>query len=377
MFGCIAGLCFLLVQRTGKKDMPVIAMETDSVSAPAETNILDEAGISADYTQSGIEAGETERADADCAGMLYAGYEKVKESLVTVLAVYGSSCWPDEEPSKTGSLKTFGIVIAENSEEYYILTGEDPLWSAESVYVEIGGRLIEAKMQASNRTEDIGILSVEKSNLPADTVCRAAALGSTAGLQPGDSIGAAGCPYSFVGSVNCGTITYIGEEETYDGIWRILYTDMASVSDSSGVLFNEKGELTAWIIQGRAETLSGLICGVAMEDIRVMLTELVAGESTPYLGVLSEEVTGETAELYGVEAGLYIRSLDEDSPAKQAGLQPGDYLVSLDGERTESSRSIQELLGSKESGDTVTITVKRMVQEEYEEIDLEAVLGER
>ena len=105
-----------------------------------------------------------------------------------------------------------------------------------------------------------------------------------------------------------------------------------------------------------------------------------------YNGVMEQEVKRMIVDIKGFrlpryqqipDVGLYLEQVAEDSPAKEAGLQPGDILTAVDGTAlTESSTLWQQLL-MHESGDSITVTLQRLVQEKYEEMELDVELGGR
>lgn len=55
--------------------------------------------------------------------------------------------------------------------------------------------------------------------------------------------------------------------------------------------------------------------------------------------------------------GVAVVSVTEGSPADDAGLQPGDVIVSLDGEALESAQALIDAIGRRSPGDTVTLGV--------------------
>ena len=65
-----------------------------------------------------------------------------------------------------------------------------------------------------------------------------------------------------------------------------------------------------------------------------------------------------------------------DSPAMKAGIQSGDVIVGMEGEEITSFADYYAALLSCEPDTTVTVTVMRQGQEEYQEMEIEVLLQE-
>jgi len=85
----------------------------------------------------------------------------------------------------------------------------------------------------------------------------------------------------------------------------------------------------------------------------------------PYLGVFFAPITPDLAEAEDlpVNQGALIREVQPDTPAEQAGLQPGDIVTALDGAQITEDRDLQDLVLEHEPGDRVELTVTRNGQE--------------
>ncbi len=86
------------------------------------------------------------------------------------------------------------------------------------------------------------------------------------------------------------------------------------------------------------QRLSVLIDG---KDIHPGLAGIVARESDPYV------------------SSTEIAAVRPRSPAARADLQPGDKIASIDGVPVSSHREIKQLLGPRDAGSSVTLSVKR------------------
>src|SRR3954462_12243097 len=80
--------------------------------------------------------------------------------------------------------------------------------------------------------------------------------------------------------------------------------------------------------------------------------------SSRRLGISTWSLSKQLAEYFGVQEGVLITSVSDDSPAAKAGLRAGDVITAIDGDKVSSPGDITRTLGKKETGD-VTLTVVR------------------
>ncbi len=80
-----------------------------------------------------------------------------------------------------------------------------------------------------------------------------------------------------------------------------------------------------------------------------------------YLGVHLLELTPALREHFGAprDAGILVADVESGTPAAKAGLQVGDVVTRVDGERVESSRDLSRAIRRKKAGETVKIEVQR------------------
>jgi len=81
----------------------------------------------------------------------------------------------------------------------------------------------------------------------------------------------------------------------------------------------------------------------------------------PYLGVQLHELNEDLAGYFGVkeEEGVLILSVEEDSPAEEAGLKAGDIIIKFDDETVSEPEDIHEIMSELEEDDEVTIEILR------------------
>jgi serine protease Do len=82
------------------------------------------------------------------------------------------------------------------------------------------------------------------------------------------------------------------------------------------------------------------------------------------MGVSIMGATAADAKAAGMKevTGVFVRAFnpdDSNSPAKEAGLQPGDVIVSADGKATDRVSTLQRIIRGHKPGDSVTLEVMR------------------
>ena len=70
----------------------------------------------------------------------------------------------------------------------------------------------------------------------------------------------------------------------------------------------------------------------------------------PRMGVSLQSLSDQLADYFGVEEGVLVSSVEEDSPAEAAGLRAGDVLLSIDGEEVEGPGDVVRIVADSEAG---------------------------
>ena len=87
------------------------------------------------------------------------------------------------------------------------------------------------------------------------------------------------------------------------------------------------------------------------------------------------DITYELEAEYGLPDGFYIRYIEIDSPAMNAGLQNGDILVSVNGEKFNTYHDFILWLAKEAPDTTVTVSLMRPSVDRYVPIEAEVTLG--
>jgi len=94
-----------------------------------------------------------------------------------------------------------------------------------------------------------------------------------------------------------------------------------------------------------------------------------------WLGIEIQPLTPELAESFGMEGrpGIIVAGLYRNGPGYMAGLQPGDVILSIDGEPASNGRRSMNQVARKRPGDSVKIQVLRRGQT----LEMQAEVGLR
>ena len=204
-------------------------------------------------------------------------------------------------------------------------------------------------------------------------------LGNSYGVRQGDLVISMGSPAGMVHSSSYGFISYIAKNvQMTDGNARVLYADIKSKADAGTFLFNTEGELVGWATDRYEQDVdTGMKTFMSISDYKGALELLSNGIQVPYLGIEGQEVTSEM-EKNGMTSGIYMIAAAAESPAYNAGLQPGDILSGINDIKIEGMKNFQAQVEKLHVGDRITVTVQRNNgKDEYKEIEFEVTVGAR
>ena len=83
-----------------------------------------------------------------------------------------------------------------------------------------------------------------------------------------------------------------------------------------------------------------------------------------YLGVGIQDVSSDLRDTYGDKEGAVVISLENDSPAKKAGLMVWDLITKINGKPIKNSAELRNTIGSLAPNEKVTITFVRDKKEQ-------------
>ncbi len=229
---------------------------------------------------------------------------------------------------KTGSLGS-GVII--NGKAGLVLTNAHVISGASEISVRLtDGRELPAKMIGSDPDFDLAVLRV-KSKAPLPAV----KMGDSDGILIGETVIAIGNPYGFDHTVTTGVISALNRTINTDRgrSGNFIQTDAAiNPGNSGGPLLNIRGELIGinTAIHSKGE---GIGFAIPINKARSVVTELIsAGHVAPvWLGLSGQNLDHDAALYFGLSSlnGMLITEVFKNTPARAAGLQPGDVLLTV------------------------------------------------
>lgn len=278
--------------------------------------------------------------------------------------------------SKDGLILTNRHVVPSGSGEVKVVLSDDTEFSAEVV-----GRTNESDPL------DVAFLKIKDLNGKELTPAN---LGDSEKMEVGDKVVAIGNALGeFQNTVTSGIISGYGRDiQASDGqgvenLQNLFQTDAAINSgNSGGPLVNSASEVIG--INVATASADNISFAIPINDVKSLIdTVLQSGKlERPFLGVRYVTLNEETADQLNIDqtSGAYIPrgtdrnpSIAEDSPAQKAGLEPGDVIIEIDGEKLTEDSTLVSVLGSKRVGDSVEMKVIRNGQEKTLTVVLEAV----
>ncbi len=274
------------------------------------------------------------------------------------------------QPRRANALGSGFVVSADG----YIVTNNHVIDGADEIEIEFySGQRLPAKVVGTDPNTDIALLKVD-SDEPLPFV----KFGDSDKARVGDWVLALGNPLGQGFSASSGIVSARNRElsGTYDDY---LQTDAAiNRGNSGGPLFNLDGEVVGVntaILSPNGGSI-GLGFSMASNVVSKVVDQLREyGETRRgWLGVKIQDLTPDMADALGLSTSQGAMVTDvPDGPAKDAGMEPGDVIISFDGNPVEDTRQLVRRVAEAPSGKAVDVVVLR----DGKEKTLSVTLGRR
>ena len=188
---------------------------------------------------------------------------------------------------------------------------------------------------------------------------------------------AVGSPLGLDTTVTTGIISAVNREVESDGTnYVCIQTDAAINSgNSGGALVNSDGKVIGVnTLKLSGSGVEGIGFAIPINSTLDVIDDLIEHNKVlrPYIGITGINLDDETVKRYKLPSlGVYIKSVQDFSPAEKAGLQSADIIIKADGKDIKTMDEINEIKNTHKIGDTMTLTINRNGSEKEITITLE------
>jgi putative serine protease PepD len=238
--------------------------------------------------------------------------------------------------------------------EGHIVTNAHVVDGASSITVRFwNGKTYDAKVVGTDASTDLAVIEVDA---PA-ALLEPLALGDSDGVAVGAAVVAIGSPFGLEGTVTSGIVSALHRQMSSPNNFTIsdsIQTDAAiNHGNSGGPLLDAQGRVIG--VNTQIESDSGGNDGVGFaipsNTVESIASELISTGKAEhaYLGVAVETANG----------AVRLTQVTSGTPAEDAGLQAGDTITAIDGERITSGEGLTSAIAAKNPGDTISVTYSR------------------
>ena len=294
---------------------------------------------------------------------------KVLPSIVGITVEYTVTSNFMQGISQLAQAQGSGIII---SQDGYILTNNHIINSTDSsVYYEVSKATkvyvylyndttpYEANIIGTDEQTDLAVIKIEKDGLTA------AELGDSNSVKIGEFAMAIGNPLGMQSSVTSGIISAVNRTVTGENgnTYTLIQTDAAINSgNSGGALVNSEGKVIGINTLKLSGTgVEGMGFAIPINDTIDIYKQLIEHGKVlrPYIGIEGIDITESMAEKYKLPVGIYIKVIQNSSPAASSDLKTGDVIVGANGTSVKTMDELNKIKESKNIGDTLELEINR------------------
>ncbi len=244
----------------------------------------------------------------------------------------------------------------------YIVTNNHVVEGADDVRVRFfDGTEMPGEVIGTDAFADLAVIRVEADGLPA------LAFGDARNVRVGQWVLAVGSPLqqTLSNTVTAGIISALGRSQGINAIENFIQTDAAiNPGNSGGPLVNLEGRLVGvnTAIMSRTGGFQGIGFAIPVDIVESTVQQLIDDGVVRrgYLGVMFEPISQSLARALDVPTGsAQVGTVEPGSAAAQAGLEPGDVIVGVEGQELRSAYDLRAAIGTKRPGDRVRLDLVR------------------
>ena len=296
--------------------------------------------------------------------------ENVLKGVVNIEGITSVVNWLGETVDQ--SEKTLGIIVGENPNNLYILTYYDKVKTADRIELSFRSRnSYTVSLLNYDESFNMAVLTLPKQALRQEDIS------SIALLEMGNSDSIfSGMPVIAVGSfdgehevIEYGMITNDNSVEYItDASIGIFTTNVEHSETGEGVMADLEGKVIGIITRKiGADIMPNVNKCMRVNDLIQMAEKLCNGENRVYFGIKAGNIPMWVLRENNLENGISVNNVEPSSPASDAGLRKGDFIISVNGVKINEVKEFSDILMKTEEGSSLEIEVYResKTQEPY------------
>ncbi len=258
----------------------------------------------------------------------------------------------------------------------YIITNHHVVVGADEIEVFLAdSRTVRAKLIGSDPETDLAILKIDAPELTPIVFGRADE------LRVGDVVLAIGDPFGVGQSVTMGIISALGKGiNNYDFV-DFIQTDAAiNPGNSGGALIDANGHLIGInsLIYSESGGSQGIGFAIPVSVTQQVLEQIIETGAVErgYFGIQPVDIEPSLARSMGIDiskGGVWLRSVNTDSPAAHAGLRPQDILLAINDKQLINQQAATRLISELKPGQVAKVKVRR----KEVELEFDVKVGKR
>ncbi len=274
-----------------------------------------------------------------------------------------------------------GIIISKTDSDILILTNYHVIEGAEELTVTFyDEKSYDATVVGVSEKKDIAVIKVALNDIKPSTIesIAIATIGDSNKLKVGNGIIAIGNALGYGQSVTTGVVSALNREVTTDNTrTKMIQIDAAiNGGNSGGALLNAQGEVVginsvkySAAATSTTASIEGMGFAIPISDVKDLINQLMNGEDDLSGGSIGVEgfMTTDYENTSNLPKGFYIQKITKGSGADKAGLEIGNIITEIDGNKVEEFSVISEYLDEKNKGEEIELTIAYPSGREYKE----------
>ena len=273
-----------------------------------------------------------------------------------------------------------GVII---SADGYIVTNNHVVDGADELTVTLtDNQEYSARIIGTDKTTDLALIKIDGKQLPAIKIA------NSDDVKVGEWVLAIGNPLGLNNTVTAGIISAKARTLGANGVESFIQTDAAiNAGNSGGALVNTNGELVG--INAMLYSQTGSYSGYGFAIPTAMMNKVVddikqyGTVQRAMIGISGTDVKnyvdgekekGNEVDL-GTMEGIYVAEVVENSAAEEAGIEKGDVITEVDGQKVQKFGDLSGIIAQKRPGDKVTLTYLHNKKKHTKEVTLKNEQG--